>query len=150
MLSLTNEMKREIIMEHYNSPNNKIDDFTSIENYQNFKKIRMDSDSCIDDITIYLDIVDGVIKSAYFSGVACAISTASTDILCDMIKGKSEKDALYIIEQYKNMLFEKEYDSEVLEELNAFSETHKQAARIKCATLGAEGINKIINGENDE
>lgn len=150
MLSLTNEMKREIIMEHYNSPNNKIEDISKISNFENFKKIRMDSDSCIDDITIYLEIENDLIKNAYFSGVACAISTASTDILCDMIKNKSEKDALYIISQYENMLYEKEYDSEVLEELNAFSETHKQAARIKCATLGAVGINKIINGENDE
>ena len=150
MLSLTNEMKREIIMEHYNSPNNKVEDITKISNFKNFRKIRMDSDSCIDDITIYLDIENDVIKNAYFSGVACAISTASTDILCDMVKNKSEKDALYIISQYENMLYEKEYDSEVLEELNAFSETHKQAARIKCATLGAFGISKILNGENDE
>lgn len=151
MLTLTNEMKREIIMEHYNSPNNKVEDISSIPGYENFKNIRMDSDSCIDDITIYLGIDENKkIKEAYFSGVACAISTASTDILCDMVKGKSEEDALYIIKQYENMLYEKEYDSEVLEELNAFSETHKQAARIKCATLGATGIEMIINGEENE
>lgn len=66
----------------------------------------MDSDSCIDDLTIYLKIENDVIKDAFFNGVGCAISTASTDILCDIIKGKSEKDALEIIENYHHMLHE--------------------------------------------
>lgn len=146
MPTLTNEMKREIILEHYSSPNNK----KTPENIKEYKSIRMDSDSCIDDITIYLKIDNNIIKDAFFDGVACAISTASTDILCDLIKGKNEKEALYIIEQYENMLHEKEHDSQVLDELNAFSETYKQAARIKCASLGANGISIIINGDSNE
>lgn len=144
MLSLTDEIKREIILDHYSSPNNKKD-----INDESYKKIRMDSDSCIDDITIYLKIENKIIKDAAWNGVACAISSASTDIFCDLIKEKSEEEALHLIEEYKNMIFEKEYEEEILDELNAFSNTHKQAARIKCATIGCEGIKKIINGEED-
>lgn len=144
MLSLTDEIKREIILDHYSSPNNKKD-----INDESYKKIRMDSDSCIDDITIYLKIENKIIKDAAWNGVACAISSASTDIFCDLVKEKSEEEALYLIEEYKNMIFEKEYEEEILDELNAFSNTHKQAARIKCATIGCEGIKKIINGEED-
>lgn len=147
MLTLTDEMKREIIVDHYKSPNNKIENPESIEGY---KKIRMDSDSCIDDLTIYLKIENDVIKDAFFNGVGCAISTASTDILCDIIKGKNEKDALEIIENYHHMLHEEPYNEEVLEELNAFSNTYKQAARIKCASIGSIGIDKIIEGKEDE
>lgn len=146
MPTLTNDMKREIILEHYSTPDNK----QTPDDKTKYKAIRMDSDSCIDDITIYLDIENDVIKDAMFDGVACAISTSSTDILCDMVKGKNAKEALNIIEQYENMLHEKPYDQELLEELNAFSETYKQAARIKCASLGAQGISKIIKGEEDE
>lgn len=147
MLSLTNEMKREIIMEHYNHPDNKIDD---ISLYKDYLSIRMDSDSCIDDITIYLNVENNLIKDAKWSGVACAISTASTDILCDLVINKDKDYALKVIDNYNHMLHEEEYDTELLEELNAFSETYKQAARIKCASLGAVGINKLIKGEKDE
>lgn len=148
MLSLSNEMKREIIMDHYKSPSNKVNDEVNFDD--SYISIRMDSDSCIDDITIFLKIEDDIVKDAKFKGVACAISTASTDILCDLCLSKNKSDALKIISSYEHMLHEESYDSDVLEELNAFSETYKQAARIKCASLGARGISKLINGEKDE
>lgn len=133
-------MMREIIMDHYSNPEHK----KTPENVSDFLSIRMDSDSCIDDITIYLKIENDICKEAYFDGVACAISTSSTDILCGLIENKNKKDAMYIIEQYENMIYEKEYDSSVLEEAIVFMNTHKQAARIKCATLGANGLTELI------
>ena len=145
-ISINPQMMREIIMDHYNNPLHK----KVPENLEGYKKIRMDSDSCIDDITIYLKIDNGTILDATFDGVACTISTSSTDILCDLIIGKSLKDALYIVEQYKNMIYEKEFDDSVLDELIVFINTHKQAARIKCATLGPTGVEDILNGKDDK
>lgn len=138
------QVMREIIMDHYSNPIHKskpIDD--------NYVSIRMDSDSCIDDITIFLLINDEKITDALFDGIACTISTASTDILCDLIIGKTKSEALYIIDQYQKMIFEKEYDMDVLKELLAFKNTYKQAARVKCATLGSNGIKELL-GEKDE
>lgn len=145
-ISINPQMMREIIMDHYNNPLHK----NVPHNLEGYKKIRMDSDSCIDDITIYIKIEDDKIIDACFDGVACTISTSSTDILCDLIIGKSVKDALYIVEQYKNMIYEKDFDDSVLDELIVFINTHKQAARIKCATLGPNGVEDIINGKDDK
>ncbi len=145
-ISINPQMMREIIMDHYNNPLHK----NVPQNLEGYKKIRMDSDSCIDDITIYIKIEDDKIIDACFEGVACTISTSSTDILCDLIIGKSVKDALYIVEQYKNMIYEKDFDDSVLDELIVFINTHKQAARIKCATLGPSGVEDIINGKDDK
>ena len=145
-ISINPQMMREIIMDHYNNPLHK----NVPQNLEGYKKIRMDSDSCIDDITIYIKIEDDKIIDACFEGVACTISTSSTDILCDLIIGKSVKDALYIVEQYKNMIYEKDFDDSVLDELIVFINTHKQAARIKCATLGSSGVEDIINGKDDK
>lgn len=145
-ISINPQMMREIIMDHYNNPLHK----NVPQNLDGYKKIRMDSDSCIDDITIYIKIEDDKIVDACFEGVACTISTSSTDILCDLIIGKSVKDALYIVEQYKNMIYEKDFDDSVLDELIVFINTHKQAARIKCATLGPSGVEDIINGKDDK
>lgn len=141
---LTDEMKREVILDHYSSPNNKRD-----PKDDTYLSIRMDSDSCIDDITIYIKLENDKIIDACFLGVACAISTASTDILCDLVIGKNKNEAMKIINEYQNMLHEHEYDEEVLEELTAFSNTYKQAARIKCASLGSIGISEIIEGKKD-
>ena len=136
-------MKREIIIDHYNSPVYK----KTPANVKDFLQIHMDSVSCIDNIYIYLKIENNIIKETYFDGVACAISTASTDILCGLILNKSKEEALYILEQYQNMIFEKEYDDSVLEEAVVFSNTYKQAARIKCATIGCNGMKEIIDGK---
>ena len=143
-ISLDPQMMREIIMDHYNSPLHK----KTPENPNSFLNIRMDSDSCIDDITLYLKVENDVIKETYFDGVACAISTSSTDILCDLCLGKSVNDALYILEQYKNMIYEKEFDDSVLDEALVFVNTHKQAARIKCATIGCNGLEELLDGEH--
>ena len=145
-ISINPQMMREIIMDHYNNPLHK----NVPQNLEGYKKIRMDSDSCIDDITIYIKIEDDKIIDACFEGVACTISTSSIYILCDLIIGKSVKDALYIVEQYKNMIYEKDFDDSVLDELIVFINTHKQAARIKCATLGPSGVEDIINGKDDK
>ena len=104
-ISINPQMMREIIMDHYNNPLHK----STPSDKENYLSIRMDSDSCIDDITIYLKIENDIVVKTYFDGIACTISTASTDILCDLILNKSKTDALYILEQYTNMIFEKEY-----------------------------------------
>ena len=135
-ISINPQMMREIIMDHYNNPLHK----NVPQNLEGYKKIRMDS----------VKIEDDKIIDACFEGVACTISTSSTDILCDLIIGKSLKDALYIVEQYKNMIYEKDFDDSVLDELIVFINTHKQAARIKCATLGPSGVEDIINGKDDK
>ena len=110
----------------------------------------MDSVSCIDNIYVYVKLDNDKIVDACFDGVACAISTASTDILCDLIINKTKAEANYILTQYLNMIYEKDFDDSVLDEAIVFSNTYKQAARIKCASLGAQGISKIIKGEEDE
>ena len=47
------------------------------------------------------------------------------------------------------MIYEKDYDPDLLEEAIAFKNTYKQANRIKCATLAWNGITKLIE-ESEE
>ena len=130
-ISLTNEMMRSIIMDHSSNPTNK-----HLPPKDGYQKVHMHSDNCIDDIDVYFLIEGNVIKDACFEGVACTISLSSTDIMCDLLKGKSVRDALYIIEQYQHMMHEEQFDSDALDEAIVFINTSKQAARIRCATIG--------------
>ena len=139
MPTLTNDMMRSIIMDHYSNPMNKHQ--PSKDGYQT---VHMHSDNCIDDINIFLLIENDVVTDACFDGVACTISTASTDIMCDLLKGKNIKEALYAIEQYNHMIHEEPFDDEVLDEAVVFINTSKQAARIRCATIGWIAAENIL------
>ena len=134
------EIKREIMLDHYNHPNNK--ETVADERY---KSVHNASESCIDDITVFMLGEDGQVKDVKFDGVGCTICTASTDIMCDLIIGKTYEEARKIINEYYNMVDEKPFDEDTLEEANAFDTLYQQANRIKCGTIGIHAIEDLIN-----
>jgi nitrogen fixation NifU-like protein len=142
MPTLTSDMMRQIIMDHYSNPYNKHQ-----PNTDQFIKVHMHSDNCIDDLDIFLLIEGNIVKDACFDGVACTISTSSTDIMCDLLKGKTIDEAKNIIKQYDNMIHEQPFDEEVLDEAIVFINTSKQAARIRCATIGWNAADMILKGK---
>ena len=80
MPTLTNDMMRSIILDHYSNPLKK-----HAPEGDGYQMVHMHSDNCIDDLNIYLKVEGDIVKSACFEGVACAISTASTDIMCEVV-----------------------------------------------------------------
>lgn len=139
------EILRELIMDHYQYPHNH----SLLKDAADYNSVHMASDSCIDDITVQSKIKDGKIEDIRFDGVACTISTASTSMMTDLLKGKSIAEAKKIIQQYFNMIDAKEYDPDVLEEAVAMKNVYKQANRIKCATIGWKAIDQMIE-ESEE
>ena len=133
------ELKREIMLDHYNNPNNKME-----VNDESYKSVHNASESCIDDITVYMLVEDNVIKDVKFSGVGCTICTSSTDIMCDLVTNKTLDEAKEIINEYYKMVDEKPFDEEKLEEANAFDTLYQQANRIKCGTIGIHAIDDLI------
>ena len=130
---------RSIILDHYEYPRNH--ELTEKEDY---KKKHMASESCIDDIYVQAKIEDGIVEDIRFDGVACTISTASTSIMSELLKGKTTQEAKHIIENYYQMIDQKEYDEELLEEAVAFHNVGKQANRIKCATIGWKAMEELL------
>lgn len=137
---MDNEFKREIILDNFRKPFNKdgSDDL-------NYLKTNSNNESCIDNIDIYIDIKDNIIKDIRFNGEACAISTASTSIMLKNVINKSVEDAKKYIDNFMNMVNEKEYKEEELNEAIAFDEIYKQQNRKTCVTLPYVGILKILN-----
>ena len=138
------EILRELIMDHYQYPHNH-----KLTEEADYKSVHMASDSCIDDITVQSKIKDGKIEDIRFDGVACTISTASTSMMTDLLKGKTVEEAEAIINQYFNMIDAKEYDPDLLEEAVALNNVYKQSNRIKCATIGWKAIDQMIH-ESEE
>lgn len=130
---------REIIMDHYQHPRNRglVDD-------ESYKKINMNSETCIDNLDIQVKFNGDKIADVRYDGEACAICTSSTSIMSELVIGKTIEEAQEIIDNYMNMIYEREYDEELLEEAIAFKNTYKQANRIKCATLSWNGLVELI------
>ena len=145
MHSLNNpQLLREIIMDHYEHPRNRglVDD-------DSYHKINMNSETCIDNLDIQVKFDGDKIEDVRYDGEACAICTSSTSIMSELVKGKTKDEAQKIIDNYMNMIYEKDYDPDILEEAIAFQNTHKQANRIKCATLGWSGLIALMK-ESEE
>ena len=139
-------MKRTIILENYQNPHNKglVDD-------DKYIKINTNNESCIDQIDLQLKLDDGVISDIRFDGEACAICTSSTSILVSTLIGKNIDEALNIIDNFENMIEEKEYNESILEEAIVYSDISKQPNRKNCALLSWRGAKKVLErGEKDE
>lgn len=140
---MNSELKRTIILENYQNPHNRglIDD-------DSYKKINTNSKSCIDQIDLQIKIEDDIVKDIRFDGEACAICTSSTSIMIDSLIGKKIEEALVIIDNFENMINEKEYDDMILGEAVVYSDIAKQPNRKNCALLTWKGAKEVIERRN--
>ena len=138
-------LKREIILDNYQNPENKelIDD-------DSYLKVNQASESCIDNLDFMMKIENNTIVDVRYDGEACAISTSASSIMSRALIGKSVDEAKKILINYKNMIEDKEYDKELLGELNVYDNINKQPNRIKCALLPEEAIDKMLGGLENE
>ena len=133
------DAKREIIMDNYLHPLNKETVLDS-----SYEKVNSNNESCIDNIDIYVKINNDKIEDIKFDGEACAISTSSTSIMINNLIGLTVKDALDYINNFDNMVNEKEYDEDKLNEAIVYNDIYKQNNRKHCALLPYIGIKKIL------
>lgn len=134
------ETKKALIMEHYLNPlhKQKITD-------ERYIKVNSNSATCIDNIDLYVLFEDNKIKDLYFDGEACAISTSATSIMIKLLINKSIPEVKELIKNYNNMIEEKEYNPDILDEAICYDEIYKQQNRKGCATIPWKGIEKAIN-----
>lgn len=132
-------IKRSIILDNYQDAKNR-----GIPSGDNYLKINSNNVSCIDNIDIYVKIDGDIISDIRYEGEACVIAISSTSILSDLLIGKKIEEAKVILENYFNMIEEREYDQELLGEAIVYDDIYKQPSRKTCATLFARGISKIV------
>ena len=65
--------------------------------------------------------------------------------MCTLLKDKTFEEARNILNNYNNMVSDKEYDEDILDEANAFDTLYQQANRIKCGTIGIHAIEDLID-----
>ena len=136
---MDNNLKRTIILEHFQHPKNK-----GLIKDDNYKFINMNNERCIDEVNLMVKFNDNIIEDIRFDGEACAICTSSTSIMIDTLIGKSKSEVKEILNNFLNMIDEKEYNEEILEQAIVYNDISRQPNRKKCALLPWWGIEKIL------
>ena len=137
---MDSNLRREIILSHYENPVNR-----GLTDEDGYILKNTNNDSCIDNIDIMVKVEDDIIKDIRFDGEACAISTSATSVMISTLLGKSVDEAKKILENYKNMIDEKDYDKDLLGELNVYDEVSRQPNRKMCALLPSNAIVSILD-----
>ena len=141
---MDDKLKRDIILEHYQSPFHK-----GLVDNDNYIKVNSRNASCVDNIDVMVLLDNGVIIDARFTGDACAICTSATSIMIKTLIGKNLEEAQKVIENFENMINEKEYDEEILEELVVYDTVYKQPNRKNCALLPFRAMREVMKENNN-
>lgn len=138
----------QIVMEHarQSAHRHELADATDSERGHN--------PSCGDDITLHIKREGDRIEGLSFTGHGCAISQASTSLLCELLEGKSVEEAKQAIEAFLAMIKGEEQDDDVLEEqlgdAVALKDISHMPQRVKCAVLAWRTLNDMLEKENEE
>jgi nitrogen fixation NifU-like protein len=124
------ELYQEVVIDHGRRPRNFRELKPVTHHAEGFNPL------CGDRLTLYLNVVDGVIQDAGFQGSGCAISTASASLMTDHLKGKTPAEAGAVFRQFHSLMTEDgRAGSDKLGKLTVLSGVREFPTRVKCATL---------------
>jgi len=145
------ELYQEIILDHGKNPRN-------LRKTENFNKdAKGHNPLCGDKVHIYLKLnANKKVEDISFEGEGCAISMASASIMTDMIKGKEKNEVKEIINDFLEMIKEKdEIKTNLLKDdektkLMCLSGVKQYPMRVKCATLSWHTLTSAIDKSQNE
>ena len=145
------ELYQEIILDHGKNPRN-------LRKTTNFNKdAKGHNPLCGDKVHVYLKLNENKkVEDISFEGQGCAISMASASIMTDLVKGKEESEVKEIVNDFLEMIKEKDQlNNKILEEnektkLMCLSGVKKYPMRVKCATLSWHTLTSAIDNTQQE
>lgn len=137
------DLYRRVIMDHYKNPRNR-----GTLN-EDSVTINLNNPTCGDRISLQLQVVDGKVTDAKFSGEGCSISMSSASMMTEAVKGKSFDEALSMADKFSALMKGEPVEFEELEDIEALSGVNKFPARIKCATLAWNALRKGIEHQHE-
>lgn len=138
-----NDLYQELILDHGRKPRN----FRVLEGA--VRRADGHNPLCGDKVTVFLRLDGGVVSEVTFQGSGCAISTASTSIMTDAVKGKTLAEVEEIFGHFHDLVTGKpvtDEEAEALGKLSAFSGVSEFPMRVKCATLAWHTLRAALAG----
>jgi nitrogen fixation NifU-like protein len=123
------ELYLEMVTDHAKNPRKrgKVDACTHIGTGHN--------PLCGDKIVVTVSVDSGIIKDVKFEGEGCAISTASADLMSEILVGKNIDEAKALFQCFHKLITEDTAPEGVPRKLAVFSGVKEFPMRVKCATL---------------
>ena len=143
-MSELSELYQQVILDHNKKPRNfrKLD--TASHSAEGYNPL------CGDQLTVYLDLEDDVVKDVGFEGSGCAISKASASMMTQAVKGKSKEQAETLFKEFHSMVtgeLDEENEENTLGNLKIFAGVREFPVRVKCATLPWHTLHAALNKE---
>lgn len=129
-------VRREIIMKHYSSPDNKGEiDKSDIDQYSNH---------CVDELHIQWSFENNKLSNVKWDGIGCAVFQSSSDIFLNIAKNKTLEEIKDLANQYENLINQngQPFDEELLSELMVYKNVKEQLNRLNCANMISQAILK--------
>ena len=136
------ELYQQVILDHNKKPRNFKKLETANREQEGYNPL------CGDQITLYLEIENDVIRDVGFQGSGCAISKASASMMTESLKGKSEAEAESLFHRFHDLLTGNASASG-LGKLAVFSGVREFPVRVKCATLAWHTLRAALEGCRD-
>jgi nitrogen fixation protein NifU and related proteins len=127
-----------VILDHYRSPRNKGHLDAPDATAEGVNPL------CGDEITLELNLSDGVVSDVAIDGQGCSISQSSASMMTEAIKGKTREEIDELVRGFRKMMSLEESDDPgidperpgaVLGDIEALQGVRKYPVRIKCASL---------------
>lgn len=136
------DLYQDMIFDHYRQPRNYGRLAHANHTAEGYNPL------CGDKVSITLIVQNGVIQDIKFEGVGCAISTASASLMTESLKGKTEVEAIGILEDFKSLVTGASVTRDmgklaVLAGVQAFPQ------RVKCATLAWNTLQAALKNSTE-
>lgn len=135
------DLYRDVIIDHNRAPRNFRRPEAPTHQAEGINPL------CGDRLNLYLTIEDGVVRDAAFEGSGCAISVASSSLLTEALRGKTEDEALALFETMHALLTGGDADLAALGKLGALAGVHDYPTRVKCAALSWHALKNALAGD---
>ncbi len=123
---------QQLILDHYKSPHGRV--LLETPTAQSHQV----NPTCGDEVTLGIDVHDGVITALGWEGHGCSISQASASLLATLIDQTPVDDATALLEEFRTALRSRgtiELDEERFGDAIALNGVGRYIARVKCAML---------------
>jgi nitrogen fixation NifU-like protein len=136
------DLYRDVIVDHNKRPRN----FGRLE--QPTCKAEGYNPLCGDQLHVFLDVENDMIRDIRFEGRGCAISTASASLMSEAVKGRSLGEVRHLFDEVHDMLTRQDAPVPAsLGKLAALSGVREFPARVKCASLCWHTLNAALASE---